>query len=78
MRIGAALLLIAVGAIIRFAVATVGTHGIDFHTIGDILIAVGVVGLLLWVIVWAPWTRGRRNSGYPPPDAPGPPDRRWD
>ena len=44
MTIGAALLLIAVGAILRFAVQTVSTHGIDLHTIGDILMIIGVVG----------------------------------
>ncbi len=62
MRIGAGLLLIAVGAILRFAVSTVSTHGIAIHTIGDILILVGVLGVVLWMVVWAPWTRGRRPA----------------
>lgn len=65
MRIGAALVLIAVGAILRFALVTVSSHGIYLHTIGDILMAVGLLGLLLWMIVWAPWAR--RNSAYRQP-----------
>ena len=60
MTIGAGLLLIAVGAILRFGISTVSTHGIGVHTIGDILMAVGVLGVVLWLIVWAPWgTRAR-------------------
>ena len=62
MRIGGALALIAIGAILRFAIAINVTHGIYLQTIGDILMAVGVLGLILWVIVWAPWAQGRRRS----------------
>ena len=61
MTIGASLLLIAVGAILRFAVQTVSTHGINLHTIGDILMIIGIVGLLLWLFLWGPWARGRRS-----------------
>jgi hypothetical protein len=60
MRIGAGLLLIAVGAILRFGISTVSTHGIAIHTIGDILMIVGVLGVVLWLVVWAPWARRRR------------------
>jgi hypothetical protein len=73
MRIGAGLLLIAVGAILRFGVSTVSTHGFGVHTIGDILMAVGALGVLLWLVVWAPWAR-RRAAGYrrevPPGEVP--------
>jgi hypothetical protein len=62
MRIGAGLLLIAVGAILRFGISTVATHGISVHTIGDILILVGVLGVVLWMVVWAPWSRTRRTT----------------
>jgi hypothetical protein len=62
MTIGAALVLIAVGAILRFGISTVSTHGIAIHTIGDILILVGILGVLLWLVIWAPWSRGRRAS----------------
>ena len=46
MTIGAGLVLIAVGAILRFGISTVSTHGIAVHVIGDILMAVGGVGSL--------------------------------
>jgi hypothetical protein len=75
MRIGAGLLLIAVGAILRFAISTVSTHGVAIHTIGDILMIVGVLGVVLWLVVWAPWSRRRRPAyradapadEFPPP-----------
>ena len=62
MRIGAGLLLIAVGAILRFGISTVATHGVSIHTIGNILMLVGVLGVVLWLVVWAPWTRSRRPA----------------
>jgi hypothetical protein len=64
MRIGAGLLLIAVGAILRFGISTVSTHGVGVHTIGDILMLVGVLGVVLWMVVWAPWSRDRRSPAY--------------
>jgi hypothetical protein len=60
MRIGAGLLLIAVGAVLRFGIATVSAYGVAIHTIGDILMLVGVLGVVLWLVVWAPWSRSRR------------------
>jgi len=69
MRIGAGLLLIAVGAILRFGISTVSTHGIATHTIGDILIVVGVLGVVLWMVVWAPWSRSRRPAYRDEPPA---------
>jgi hypothetical protein len=62
MTIGAGLVLIAVGAILRFGISTVSTHGIAVHTIGEILMAVGVLGVVLWLVVWAPWARSRRAA----------------
>jgi uncharacterized protein DUF6458 len=71
MTIGVALFLLAVGAILRFAVTSVSTHGINVHTVGDILMIVGVVGLVIWLFVWAPWARSRRAAyrRRPPADA---------
>ena len=69
MTIGAGLLLIAVGAILRFGISTVSTHGIAVHTIGDILMLVGVLGVVLWMIVWAPWARRRRPAYRDEPPA---------
>jgi hypothetical protein len=53
MALGTSLLLIAIGAVLRFAVS-VSTHGFSLHTIGIILIVVGAVGLvisLLWMTI---------------------------
>ena len=63
MRIGAGLLLIAVGAILRFGISTVSTDGIAIHTIGDILMLVGLLGVVLWLVVSAPWG-GRQRPAY--------------
>lgn len=60
MGIGTSIFLIAVGAILRFAV-TVSASGFNIHTVGVILIAAGVVGLLIslfWMTYWADRTRG--------------------
>jgi hypothetical protein len=80
MTIGAGILLIAVGAILRFGISTVSTHGFGVHTIGDILMVVGALGVVLWLLVWAPWApRGRsRRTVYRevPPDE-VPPTRRY-
>ena len=61
MTIGAGLILIAVGAILRFGITTVSTHGFGVHTIGDILMLVGVLGVVLWLLVWAPWAPRARS-----------------
>ena len=50
MRIGTALVLIAVGAILRYAV-NVTAEGFNIHTIGLILMVVGVVGLVISLIL---------------------------
>jgi len=81
MTIGIGILLIAVGAILRFGISTVATHGIGVHTIGDILMVVGVLGVVLWLLVWAPWAprARRRHTVYReevPPDE-IPPARRY-
>ena len=46
MGIGTSLLLIAVGAILKFAV-TASVSGLELATIGVILMVVGVIGLLI-------------------------------
>jgi hypothetical protein len=54
MGMGVSLLLIAAGAILVWAVdATVS--GIEIHTIGWILLAVGAIGALLSLIFWSSW-----------------------
>lgn len=48
MQFGTAIFLIAVGAILKYAV-NVSTDGININTAGVILMVVGVIGLLLAV-----------------------------
>jgi hypothetical protein len=77
MTIGAALALIAVGAIFRFAITT-SVNGIDIPAVGVILMIVGAIGVVLWLIFWSPWARRRRvvyREGVPPEEV-APPARR--
>lgn len=54
MGVGVSLILIAAGAILTWAVnATVS--GVDIHTIGVILMVVGIVGVLLSLVFWSSW-----------------------
>ncbi|MEY2417881.1 MAG: hypothetical protein QOG90_561 [Actinomycetota bacterium] len=63
MGIGVAIFLIAVGAILRFAV-NVTTNGFDLHMVGDILMAVGVLGALFSLLFWSSWGGwGGRDAG---------------
>jgi Domain of unknown function (DUF6458) len=57
--IGAAMLLIAVGAILKWAV-TAHVSGFDIQTAGTIIFVVGVVGLILALAYtfWRPPHRG--------------------
>jgi hypothetical protein len=32
------------------------------HTIGDILMIIGALGVVLWLVVWAPRARTRRSA----------------
>ena len=55
MTFGTSLFLIAVGAILRYAV-TATVSGVDLHVVGLVLMIVGIVGLalsLLWVGIWS-------------------------
>jgi uncharacterized membrane protein len=54
MGIGTSILLIAVGAILKFAV-TAHVSGISLATVGTILIIVGIVGLLISLFMLAAW-----------------------
>jgi hypothetical protein len=70
MAIGTSIFLIAVGAVLRFAVS-VTTTGFSIHTIGVILMIVGAIGLLisvLWMTVWA--GRAHRAGTYGDPRVP--------
>jgi hypothetical protein len=65
MRIGGSLLLIAIGAVLKFAV-TASVGGIDLGTVGIILMIVGVVGLLITLVFM---TRRRRTDVVHEPGA---------
>ena len=75
MGIGVSLILIAVGAVLAFAV-NASSSAFNLHTIGYILLVVGIVGILLSLLFWSSWAgpgywAGRRRGGYveeaPPP-----------
>jgi len=57
MTTGASILLIALGAILKFAV-TATVSGISLATVGTILIVVGVLGLLISMLWLLPRRRG--------------------
>ena len=60
MPLGTSIFLIAVGAILRYAVTTT-VSGIDITTVGLILMIVGIAGLVLsifYMLAWSP-RRGR-------------------
>ena len=63
MGIGVSLILIAVGAVMAFAVSATG-HGFNVHTIGIILLVVGAIGVLVSMIFWSSWGGfgGTRNE----------------
>lgn len=54
MGIGTSIFLIAVGAILDFAV-NVNTPGFNIHTVGVILMVVGIIGAILSLIFWSSW-----------------------
>ncbi len=54
MGLTGSLFLIAIGAILRFAV-DVTTNGFNLHTIGVILMIVGAVGFVLSMLFWSTW-----------------------
>jgi len=54
MGIGVSLLLVAVGAILIWAV-DVTVSGVELVTIGWILFVVGIAGALLSMIFWSSW-----------------------
>jgi Domain of unknown function (DUF6458) len=62
MALGTSLFLIAVGAILRYAVSD-SVPGIDLPVIGLILIIVGIVGLLISLFTMTLWDRDRRRGG---------------
>ncbi len=54
MGLGVGIFLTAIGAILAFAVNTT-VSGIEIKTIGWILMAVGIAGIVLSMIFWSSW-----------------------
>ena len=54
MGIGVSLILIAVGAILTWAV-TAEANGVDLTTVGVILMVVGLAGGLISLMFWSSW-----------------------
>ena len=65
MGFGSSIVLIAAGAILRFAVS-VTTTGFNLHTIGLILMIVGALALVLSIVFWSSWGGfgGGAGGGY--------------
>lgn len=57
MGIGVSVLLLAVGAILAFAVKATTIMGVEVHTVGYIVMAAGVIGLVWSVIVASRYRR---------------------
>jgi hypothetical protein len=68
MSTGTCIALIAIGAILRFAVTATHTHGVNVQVVGVIVLLAGVLGLVLSLLVWSPLNpnrrRGYRRAGY--------------
>ena len=62
MGLGTGIVLVAVGAILDFAVTTTAS-GFNIHTIGVILMVVGIVAILLSLVFWSSWGGGF-GGGY--------------
>ena len=60
MGIGVSIFLLAVGAILTFAVDA-EVSGVDLGMVGMILMAAGGIGLLLSLLVWGPRDRASRE-----------------
>lgn len=54
MGIGVSIFLIAIGAILSFAVE-VDAEGVNLDTIGIILMIVGVIGAMMSLMFWSSW-----------------------
>jgi heme/copper-type cytochrome/quinol oxidase subunit 2 len=63
MTVGGSIFLVAVGAILRYAV-TDTISGVDLATIGLILMIAGIVGLVIGLFMYA----SARRTAYAPPE----------
>ena len=56
MRLGTAIVLLAIGAILTFAL-WFDVSGVDLQVVGWIMMIVGALGILLEIAVWGPRSR---------------------
>jgi hypothetical protein len=63
MSTGAAITLITVGAVLRFALAPGSPHGLNVHVVGVVLLLAGVLGLVLSLLLPRVRTGPRRPRG---------------
>ena len=75
MGIPISLLVIAVGAILAFAVTGGSNGAVDVPVVGWILMVTGFVGLLLSLVMWDSWAGAGFWSREPPPPRRYPPGR---
>ena len=61
MGIGISIFLIAVGAVMTFALNVTNPSGVNIHTVGVVLMAVGAIGLLASLTIFGGWG-GRRDD----------------
>ena len=73
MGLGVGIFLTAIGAILAFAV-NAEVSGVNIHTVGWILMIVGIAGVVLSMIFWSSWggpgglrRRTVVDDGVPPP-----------
>ena len=68
MTIGSSLFLIALGAILKYAV-TADLAGVDLNVVGVVLMVVGLVGLLIGLFLYVAARNDIERSAPPPPGA---------
>jgi Domain of unknown function (DUF6458) len=73
MTIGMSIFLIAIGAILKYAI-TADLEGIDIQTVGVILMVAGLIGLVISILYTLLWSSDR-GAGVPPPPRDVPPRR---
>lgn len=62
MQLGTSILLIAVGAILKYAVSA-DVSGVSLETVGVILMVVGVLGLLISILMMTIWADRAGGGG---------------
>ena len=76
MTVGTSILLIAVGAILRYAV-NAHSSVVNIQTVGLILMIAGIIGLILSLLYMAFWADRTRRPAAREPYVDEPPTRRY-